>query len=229
MMNMKFPPNRICPRVFLNDKLFARAEHWGRETSKRSVELLRKRGEHPTTKKIRSDQSNHDLSVKGEFAFDYYLNGTVENAEENSRKFCEGNSHTPLIPDNVLPGLFDYETGVEIRPKLGVEVKSTRRKDYPEKLKLPVKEKQFREYQSAKEKGVFDAFVYVLTVTVRDHPNAVCLVGFAREDEILKSIVPSNRNSHGDYTIHFCQLHPIENLRSELFTEKRIQDVWAFC
>jgi len=228
-MNVEFPPNRICPRVFLNDELFVLAEHWGRETSKRSVEILWKRGEHPSAQDIMRDQRNHDLSVKGEFAFDYYLNGTVENAEENSRKFCEGNSLTTLIPDNVLPGLFDYETGVEIRPKLGVEVKSTRRKEYPENLKLPIKEKQFREYQSAKEKGEFDAFVYILTVTVRDHPNAVCLVGFAREEEIIENIVSSNRDCHGDYTIHFCLLHPIEFLPSEFLTDKRIRDVWSFC
>jgi len=228
-MNVKFPPNRICPCVFLNDELFVLAEHWGRETSKRSVEILRGRGEHPSAQKIKRDQRNHDLSVKGEFAFDYYFNGTVKNAEKNSRKFCEGNSLTPLIPDNVLPGLFDYETGIEIRPKLGVEVKSTRRKDYLESLELPIKEKQFRDYQSDEEKGVFDAFVYVLTVTVRDHPNAVCLVGFAREEEIIESIVPSNRDCHDNYTIHFCLLHPIKFLTLEFLTDKRIQDVWSFC
>jgi len=228
-MNVKFPPNRICPRVFLNDQLFVRAEHWGRETSKRSVEILREHSEHPSAQDIKSDQRNHDLSVKGEFAFDYYFNGTVENAEENSRKFCEGNSLTRLIPDNVLPGLFDYETGIEIRPKLGVEVKSTRRKDYPESLKLPIKEKQFRNYQLDEEKAVFDSFVYVLTVTVRDHPKVVCLVGFAREEEITESIVPSNLDCHGNYPIHFCLLHPIKFLPSEFLTDKRIQDVWPFC
>jgi hypothetical protein len=209
---MKFQFEKDCPRIVLSDEELKIAEHWIRETSKRSVEIRLKRGEQPSAAVIASDLSNHDMSVKGEFAVDYFFNGTASNAVENSQKFCRGSSLTKLIPDIIIGAIIDAEACYIVRNEICVEVKSTRRKDYPEALKLPIKEEQFRDYQRARDNGEFDKFAYILTVTVRGHPNAVDLVGFAREDDIIKSISLNNRDSHGNYVINHLNLHLLDCL-----------------
>jgi len=227
---MKFPPSQVCPRIRLSDEIFKLSEYWSRETSKRSVEILRKRNEQPTVEKIKKDLSDHDVSVKGEFAVDYCFNGTVKNAEENSRRFCRGDSLAPLIPDIILHALVDSEACYQIRAAIGVEVKSTRRKDYLKDLKLPIKLEQFREYQRARDNGEFSMFAYILTVTVRNHPNDVCLVGFAREDDIKKSIDHNNRDTYGNHVIHYLSLHPLDCLNSYNYqTSETVYDRMEKC
>jgi len=210
---MNFPSEKDCPRIVLSNEELKIAEFWIRETSKRSVEILRKFSE-PSAADIAKDLSNHDMSVKGEFAVDSFFNGTVSNAVENSQKFCRGSSLTKLIPDIIIGSVVDAEACYVVRNEICVEVKSTRRKDYPEALKLPIKLEQFRDYQYARDNGEFSLFAYILTVTVRDHPNAVDLAGFAREDDITKSINLNNRDSHGNYVISRLDLHLLDCLNS---------------
>jgi hypothetical protein len=209
---------KVIPRIVLSNEEFKIAEFWGCETSKRSVEILRKLGK-PIDTVIESDQSNHDISVKGECAIDLRLHHTIEKTVENSARFCRGNSLVPLIPDNIIWGLYDYDEGEQIGDCIGVEVKSTRRKEGGEALKLPFKEPQFRDYQKARGNGMFDAFIYVLTATVRGHPNAVDLLGFAREKEIEKTIADGNCN------IHNLNLHPMKFLTHKHYkTSKTLRD-----
>ena len=207
---------KLYPRKVLSDEEFKIAEFWGRETSKQSVAILRKNGE-PTAAEIMKDLREHKKGVKAEFAVDLHLHGSIEKAVANSACFCRGNRFEPLIPDNIIWGLYDYDSGEQIGDCIGVEVKSTSRKEYPEDLKLLVKPKQFSNYQVAKVNGEFDHFIYVLTVTVRDHPNAVDIVGFAREEEIEKRIA--------DCEIHFLNLHPIKFLTYKHYkTSKTLRD-----
>jgi hypothetical protein len=221
---VKFVSKNVSPHIKLRDDEMELSKYWGQETSKHSVDIMRKKG--PVSEnEIKKDLDNHNLSVKSEFAVDIFLHKSVKNAIENSQLFCNGISIEPLIPDNLINCLFDYDTGTQLADSLGIEVKSTNRKDYLENLNLSIKPPQLKKYESAKADGKFDSFVYVLTVTVRDHSNVICLVGFAREEDINRNAALNNTNKYGEYIIHFFDLHPMEFLTPALYkTAKTLRD-----
>lgn len=217
---------KIYPRIVLSDEDFKIAEFWGHRTGEHSIDIRRKRGDELSAAEVDKEFSNHGMSVKAECAVDLCLHRGIEKAVENSALFCRGSSFEPLLPDNLMSAVFDYDSGEQIGDCIGVEVKSTRRKESLEVLNLVIKLKQFRNYQDARGNGMFDAFVYVLTVTVRDHPNAVDLVGFAREEELEKSVsVNDNPDEYGQPTIHYLNLHPMKFLTHKRFkTSKTLRD-----
>jgi hypothetical protein len=222
---MKFLPALEKKVIELTDEQFKIAEFWGYETSKHSIEMLRKFSE-PSAAEVAKDLSNHDMSAKAECAVDLYLHRNIEKAVGNSELFSHGNSFAPLIPDNIIWGLYDYDEREQIGDCIGVEVKSTHRKEGLQVLNLVIKLKQFRDYLDARGNGLFDAFVYVLTVTVRHHANRVELVGFAREEELEKSVSANNNpDEHGQPTIHFLDLHPMKFLTHKRYkTSKTLRD-----